>query len=971
MFPEQLNIDVRDTPVMLKEASDGAGNTDIDVEELMSCPTWIIGRCAHVLHASYGGKNAVLKLSWSRTDRLPEGAVYKILESRGVSNIPKIFASGVLVKNVDGYRLEFLLMEHCGTPIVEYFQSQHGGFGAGSDAATKTTPHVKQVTATLAEALEAGVLHRDISAGNITVNGGRAYVIDWGCARFIDPPANLDLRTEIATKWCFDWNVVLETGIGNDQFVGTPLYKSCRLLYGSSVRSVYDDLESLFYVILDALSVRSRTAGPEGQPDGFAFFRSTSMALTRLSCMQSSDTFLRCFMARVDYRTDLFKTLEDMRRFLFTDNGVDTIASVVDRRDSPRTFDRDAANSFMCEATIQKMLILAGEQMIQAQVSVEPDTLPMRKRARASSTSSTESTSISSPECTSDSSHSARSIRLTVNKVVTQTRIPKPLVSTLRNARSHASSDLVKVHKVAKYLEGRSRNSFGASIGEHNNKKAILTPLLSVSERWRSAALESICDNCELTFDYKRRAVGMNIPVRPVDYSYPGFRKAHLVKRYEGLMFPSADTLVLVVKEDESKGFVFGITAVSSERVASFTHSLLQLVPAVTGVHVDFVATNLKEASSADLHGAPISGIYKGKVSRAHVTSKIFDTTMMPLDFGVVSGLTSITHGSNLSCSPFALLACRNASTPKSLDIKVATQTDWPALIYGGMETPTVYSSLESPSLTVTDDSYSTTWAGINGLAPFPSLAKLAVFGGYPLDDYLLFRSNGATMQRLEIPFCTLARNALSRFNILKRSGVTQMSLIRIDGVKELDRLFIAGRSDVAITPLVHRILEVATTLRLAGGVSNEVIYPDICTAPSTSILRHLDLGSTICAADSLFAILVALPSLVSLRCGICPIGANLEAIPTSQRPSHLHAKYKVLSSNFRTLLVIGSSDKSAETIAYTAMILAVVCPNFVHVDLPLDMRSAFGREIAWGSISDTFKSYADSICRLMYKESC
>ncbi|KAJ2742317.1 hypothetical protein GGI20_004579 [Coemansia sp. BCRC 34301] len=152
----------------------------------------------------------------SRADRLPEGAVYKILESRGISNIPKIFASGILIKNFDGYHLEFLLMEHCGIPIVDYFQNLHGDFSTSSDAGTQATPYIKQGTNTLAEALEAGIYHRDISAGNITVKDGKTCVIDWGYARPINPPADLDLRTEIAAKWCFSWNAVLQTGISND-----------------------------------------------------------------------------------------------------------------------------------------------------------------------------------------------------------------------------------------------------------------------------------------------------------------------------------------------------------------------------------------------------------------------------------------------------------------------------------------------------------------------------------------------------------------------------------------------------------------------------------------------------------------------------------------------------------------------------------------------------------------------------------
>ncbi|KAJ1650074.1 hypothetical protein GGF38_005928, partial [Coemansia sp. RSA 25] len=45
------------------------------------------------------------------------------------------------------------------------------------------------------------------------------------------------------------------------------------------------------------------------------------------------------------------------------------------------------------------------------------------------------------------------------------------------------------VRKVVEYLEGRSRNSFDLVFDKHNQNKAILIPLLLVSERWRMAAL--------------------------------------------------------------------------------------------------------------------------------------------------------------------------------------------------------------------------------------------------------------------------------------------------------------------------------------------------------------------------------------------------------------------------------------------------------------------------------------------------
>ncbi|KAJ2262420.1 hypothetical protein GGI01_001557, partial [Coemansia sp. RSA 376] len=51
------------------------------------------------------------------------------------------------------------------------------------------------------------------------------------------------------------------------------------------------------------------------------------------------------------------------------------------------------------------------------------------------------------------------------------------------------------VRKTIEYLEKRASKSFDFDMDAHNKGKSVLTPLLSVSERWCTAALASICDN--------------------------------------------------------------------------------------------------------------------------------------------------------------------------------------------------------------------------------------------------------------------------------------------------------------------------------------------------------------------------------------------------------------------------------------------------------------------------------------------
>ncbi|KAJ2403584.1 hypothetical protein GGF41_007366, partial [Coemansia sp. RSA 2531] len=327
------------------------------------------------------------------------------------------------------------------------------------------------------------------------------------------------------------------------------------------------------------------------------------------------------------------------------------------------------------------------------------------------------------------------------------------------------------VHKVVEYLEGRRKNFFSPDIAEHNKKKYVLVPLLFVSERWRSAALESICDNCEISFDYARRAVEVNTPALPASFSYPGFRRARLVKRavvtvnlwrdmcdgtfcrtisgmqYEGVLFPSARVIVIVLKQADNARYGYNYSGqTSQEQVVNLARSLLQLVPAATDVVVRFISTNTTEPAHMQLYKTLVSEFYQGRVDTIRVDSELSGFPLA-LSLSSATGLTSIVHGPNISCASFANLACLNAKTLQTIRISIAMEADWRGLIYGGTTTPAVFINLAELYLVITDVTYQTTWAAIEDIAPFPALLVLSVDGGYPFDDDLLFRGNGATMQ--------------------------------------------------------------------------------------------------------------------------------------------------------------------------------------------------------------------------------
>ncbi|KAJ1998885.1 hypothetical protein GGI04_004807, partial [Coemansia thaxteri] len=251
------------------------------------------------------------------------------------------------------------------------------------------------------------------------------------------------------------------------------------------------------------------------------------------------------------------------------------------------------------------------------------------------------------------------------------------------------------MNMVVEYLQGHSRGSFKPGTKDHAASKAALAPLMLVSERWRLAALESICDSCTLNFDYSRRAVEVFYPALPSDFSLYSLRKNHLVKKlvitaklwkdmcdgtfcktirmpqYECLSFPSATTLEFELSaastptrrlSSNSSTPASLTSTVSHGQVAGFARSLLHITPSVRKMILLFGSASNLEPSAPSLYNTLASELCKGGVHEVTVASKLAGVTV-ELSLASMSGLTHISQVSGIYSASFAKLAYLNAAT--------------------------------------------------------------------------------------------------------------------------------------------------------------------------------------------------------------------------------------------------------------------------------------------------------------------
>ncbi|KAJ2747605.1 hypothetical protein GGI19_006333, partial [Coemansia pectinata] len=404
------------------------------------------------------------------------------------------------------------------------------------------------------------------------------------------------------------------------------------------------------------------------------------------------------------------------------------------------------------------------------------------------------------------------------------------------------------------------------------------------------------------------------------------------------------------------------------EKVTDFARSLLWLIPAVVSTIVSVQSINDTEPNHGRLYDTLVSELCRGSVKCLQAHSGL-NGSLVTFNLLVVSGLTSIAQGSGMACMPLVRLAYQNARTLEELTIGLAEEPDWRTLVYGGTGFPIVFNSLKELTLTVADVPYTSTWAEIEGTESFPVLSTLVVNGGYPFDDDFLFRGNGKTLQNLRIPFKAIARNILGRFNVLKRSGVTRMSSIHIGRVSDVDKAFIAGLAEIPVKQQMGHILETATTLNLQNDTVGLAMHFTIKIVPSISVIRHLAFAGLVFDTCHIIDVISALPSLANLTCDVRGSCSSAGTIPASERPSNLDSKYYPLSRNFRVLRVPYSAQSSAKKIAIVAMQIAILCPNFLYVDIAPELRNVFSHEVAWAGFNRTFEPYTKALQSLIYTD--
>ncbi|KAJ2412570.1 hypothetical protein GGI10_003602 [Coemansia sp. RSA 2530] len=310
-------------------------------------PASLLDFQSYLFKTQYRGQPAMLKLVWTPTYRLPEVSMYDWLLSNGCNAVPKVLESSIVASDVFGYRLEYIVMEDCGVPLLEYFRAACGSSGDISKRDADAEDIFKQLASSLAVAESLGVAHCDISAENIAVRDGTAFIIDWTRSQL----KSSEVPSRVANVLWFKLGLYAkdmqpQRWPMDNSVVQTKIYASIRSLWHDGTDCLVDRFESLFYVILHALFHSNHIL--VGTPSAFEELSVSAMALVKTGCMADPEMYPSYFgIAGIGDGLKAF--LDSIRVFLFCADGFFVGGKLVDS-EFKRSVRPDLARAFLSEA---------------------------------------------------------------------------------------------------------------------------------------------------------------------------------------------------------------------------------------------------------------------------------------------------------------------------------------------------------------------------------------------------------------------------------------------------------------------------------------------------------------------------------------------------------------------------------------------------------------------------------------------
>ncbi|KAJ2841847.1 hypothetical protein J3B02_005759 [Coemansia erecta] len=223
----------------------------------------------------------------------------------------------------------------------------------------------RKVCACLLQAEASGVYHRDISAGNIMVNDrDEVFLIDWGFGKVLRT-LSLSAKTAVKNDWDIDLDELTRNEDARDGMTGTIYYMGIRVLLGQTNRSIFDDLESLLYVILGGFS-HLYTEKFAADAPGFEIASNKKSAFAKVGIMLDSENYPKSFGVKSRI-PEMYAVLNRLYKLVFEQKGNFAGALLLDDEPERRVLDHQLLKEILDDSLYIRCFPQQQQQQQQQQ----------------------------------------------------------------------------------------------------------------------------------------------------------------------------------------------------------------------------------------------------------------------------------------------------------------------------------------------------------------------------------------------------------------------------------------------------------------------------------------------------------------------------------------------------------------------------------------------------------------------------
>ncbi|KAJ2870447.1 hypothetical protein GGH93_005563 [Coemansia aciculifera] len=399
------------------------------------------------------------------------------------------------------------------------------------------------------------------------------------------------------------------------------------------------------------------------------------------------------------------------------------------------------------------------------------------------------------------------------------------------------------------------------------------------------------------------------------------------------------------------------------ENVLAFAHLVKILAPSANSVTLDL------GANAADTHLAQLQHVFMTELLVGVQSAVLTTTYQVAPSLIFPSELTNLAHIAFFGLIQNSVhdeLIRRNALVLNSLllSMSIYYTTFW---MYTNIANSLiVYHRLKSlhllaPPIVMTD-------AGANtfGMAPFPNLVTLSIFGHYPFSDDVLFRGNAASLRFVTIPYDVLAQNIIGHSDVFTNVRQTRFRRFTVCEATKDESNKEEGRGIDAINTQIGLIAASTSCLVYRPSHTRNGIVRSFLNQPGLDGLQQLELSWKALILEDVIDLVRVLPGLLHLNCKLTKTSTSRNSTAIANKVDQIHARHYPLNIHFRNWTTGRGADVSARHLARSVMLIAVLCPNFSMVRVDQDTRVAFGREVAWAALRTPFDNYATRLLRFM-----